>query len=341
MLAVAAGLLAPRPAQASGCAPDAALSACFDANELWLPAGPASFISLPDTRVTRVGQVSFGVASEWLHRPVVLHVSSPDRDGRTVNVLDSALDASFFLGFGLLKNLELSLAAPTRLYQTGTGSGGVGSQTAPPLERNAVLNPRLGLSYSLDDALATRGLGLRLGFDASLPLANESELAGERSVVAMPSATLSVRAGAFRLGASVGARLRNAVDFASVRLGNQGFAALGLGLEVLDPGLLFVDVEAFALPSLGSSRAATADSTVSSESLIPAEWLLSVHSCFEEHGTWTLSVAAGTGIPLSSETRETSDGSTTVHFLGLGAPDLRSLVVLRFAPPEPTQTKHP
>ncbi|HEX7451579.1 MAG TPA: hypothetical protein VF294_04810, partial [Polyangiaceae bacterium] len=293
------------------------LSACFDANELWLPAGPASFVSLPDTRGTGVGRVSFGIASEWLHHPVVLHVASPDRDGRDVNAIDTALDASFFLGFGLLKNLELSLAAPTRLYQTGTGSGGVSSQSAPPLERNAVRNPRLGLAYSLDDALATPGLGLRLGLDASLPLANQSELAGERSVVAMPSATLSAQAGAFKLSAGVGARLRSAVDFASVRLGNQGFAALGLGFDVFDPGLLFASLEAFALPSLGRSRAAAANSAISSESRIPAEWLLAVHTCFVEHGTWTLSVAAGSGIPLSSETRETSAGGATARFLGL------------------------
>jgi hypothetical protein len=295
--------------------------------------GRATFTSLPDTRATSVGQVSFGIASELLHHPVVLHVSSPDRDGRDINVVDTALDASFFLGFGLVKDLELSLAAPTRLYQTGTGSAGVGSQTAPPLERNAVRNPRLGLGYSLDDALATPGVGLRLAIDAALPLANESELAGERSIVAMPSATVNIRAGAFKLGASVGARLRSAVDFASVRLGNQGFAALALGFDVFDPGLLFVSAEAFALPSLGSSRAAAANSAISSESLIPAEWLLSVHSCFEQGGPWTLSVAAGSGIPLSSETRETSTGSTTAHFLGLGSPDLRSLVTLRFAVP--------
>ena len=297
-------------------------------------------MSLPDTRATGVGRVSFGVASELLHHPVVLHVSSPDRDGRDVIVLDTTFDASFFLAFGLLKNVELSLAAPTRLYQTGAGSAGVSSQSAPPLERNALRNPRLGLGYSLDDALAIPGLGLRLALDASLPLANQSELAGERSVVAMPSATLGAPAGAFKLSASVGARLRSAVDFGSVRLGNQGFAALGLGFDAFDPGLLFVSAEAFALPSLGSNRAPAANSAISSESLIPAEWLLSVHSCFVEHGTWTLSIAAGSGIPLSSETRETSAGGATAHFLGLGAPDLRSLVTLRFAAPESTQATH-
>jgi hypothetical protein len=334
-----ASLITAKPLWAAGCTSDAALSACFDANSLWLPAGHASFISLPDTRVSGAGQASFGAASEWLHRPVVLHVASPDANGRDVHVVDQTLDTSFFLGFGLWKNLELTLAAPTRAYQSGAGSAGVGSQTAPPLERNAILNPRLGLGYSLDDALAARGVGLRVAIDASLPLANASEFAGERSVVAMPSAVLALRAGAFHLSASLGARLRSAVDFGGVRLGNQGFAALGAGVDVLDQGLLFVSLEAFGLPPLSNSRAASANSAVTDETLFPAEWLAAVHTSFERSGQFTLSVAAGSGIPLSTETRNDSGSSNTSHFLGLGTPDFRALVVLRFAPAE--HSSHP
>jgi hypothetical protein len=331
-IALGASLLFPRPSRASSCAPNAALSACYDANSLWLPAGHASFISLPDTRVTGARQLTLGLANEWLRRPVVLHVASPDQDGRDIRVLDFAIDASFSLAFGLLEHLELSATVATRLYQRGAGTGAVASQTAPPLEGSALRNPRLGLGYSLDDALAVRGLGLRLGFDASLPLGDQSEFSGERSVVAMPNASSSLHTGPFRFEASVGARLRQALDYSSVRLGNQGFAALGLALDVLRPGLLSVAVEAFVLPPLGSSQAAEANPSISSESLVPAEWLLSVRSSFQGHGAWTLSAAAGTGIPLSSETRETSAGPRTTHFVGLGTPDLRSLLVLRFSP---------
>jgi hypothetical protein len=334
-----AGALATTPASAGECAANAALSACFDANSLWLPAGRASFVSFPDTRVNGVGQASFGIASEWLHRPVVLHVESPDRDGRDVHVVDTALDASFFLAFGVWKRLELSLAAPTRLYQSGAGAGGVSSQSAGPLDRNAVRNPRLGVGYSLDDALATPGLGVRLAVDVQLPLANDSPFAGERSLVAMPSLAIAFQSGPLRLGASLGVRLRDSLDVAGVRLGSQGFAALGVGLELLDAGRLFIGLEAFGLPSLVSSRAATANSAVSSETLFPAEWLISVHSSFAKQGSWTLGLAAGSGIPLSSETRETSAGASTAHFMGLTTPDFRSLLVLRFAPlPAPPNT---
>jgi hypothetical protein len=335
-LALSVGLLLSRHSRASGCVGGGALTGCFDANSLWLPAGRASFMVLPDTRATAVRQMSFGVAGEWLHGPVTLHVASPDQGGRSIHVLDTALDMSFFLAFGVFKSVELSLAAPTRVYQTGAGSGAVASQSAFPLERTAVRSPRVGLAYSLDDALAVPGVGVRLALDAALPLADQSELSGERSVVTMPSVALSTRTGAFRLEASLGVRLRQALDYGSVRLGNQGYGALGLGLEALRPGLLFVAVEAFMLPSLGESRAAAANATISSESLVPAEWLLSLHSCFAVGSPWTLGLAAGGGLPLSSETRETAAGPTTSHFLGMGTPDFRSLLVLRFTPAEPT-----
>ncbi|MEP7050379.1 MAG: hypothetical protein ABJB12_08510 [Pseudomonadota bacterium] len=322
-------------ARASGCAPNPSLSACFDANSLWLPSGKASFISMPDTRVTGVGRVSFAAASEWLRRPVVLHVDSPDAGGRDVQAVGSALDASFFLSFGVAKALELNLAAPLRLYQVGAGTAGIASQSAPPLERNAVRNPRLGLAYSLDDAIALQGLGLRLALDASLPLASEQEFAGERSLVVMPNAALSLRAGMLLMQAEVGARLRRSLDFGGIRLGNQGVIALGWGLDLLDPGRLFVGLEAFALPALGDGRAAQGPSGATSSTrvtYVPAEWLVSVRSCFRRNNAWSLGVAAGTGIALSSETRSSAAGTTTTRFLGVATPDFRSLLVLRFAP---------
>jgi len=61
---------------------------------------------------------------------------------------------------------------------------------------------------------------------------------------------------------------------------------------------------------------------------------LGVHSSFGRRGPWTLSLAAGSGIPLSSETKGSSSGPHTSHFLGMTTPDFRSLLLLRFAPSE-------
>ena len=324
--------LRPGAAQADECASEAGFSPCFDANALWLPAGRASFLSMPDTRLTTAGQVGFGVASELLHQPLLLRVASPDRDGRDVHVLDYALDVSYFLSFGLVRNLELSVLASLRAYQSGAGVGGIDSQSAPPLTHNAVRDPRLGLAYSLDDALALPGFGLRLGVDLTLPLGERSAFANERSFVVMPNASFGFRHRALRLSAELGARLRQAVDFAGVRLEQQGFVAFGVAVELFQPGYLTVSAEAFGLPPLADNRGSAKSPLVSEVRLFPAEWLVGVHTSFGRRGPWTLTLACGGGLPLSSETRESSTGPRTTHFVGMTTPDFRSLLLLRFAP---------
>jgi hypothetical protein len=306
-------------------------SPCFDANALWLPAGPSSFFSMPDTRVIAPAQLGFGAAAELLHQPVVLRAASPDADGREIQVLESAIDMSYFLAFGLVRNLEASVLASTRVHQSGAGAGSVASQSAAALSHNAVRDPRIGLAYSLDEALALPGFGLRLAVDATLPLGERDPFANERSFVVMPNATLGYHHGALQLNAEFGARLRQAVDFGGVTLGNQGFVALGVAGTVL-PGWLTLSAELFGLPPLSDNRGNAASPLVRSARLFPAEWLAGMHSAFGQGGPWTLSIAGGSGIPLSNETRESSSGPQTSYFLGMTAPDFRALMSVRFTP---------
>jgi hypothetical protein len=164
-----------------------------------------------------------------------------------------------------------------------------------------------------------------------LPLGERDPFANERSFVVMPHATLGFHAGALQLSAGLGARFRRAVDFGGVILGNQGFVALGVAGAVL-PRWLTLSVEFFGLPPLSDSHGSAASPRVSSVSLFPAEWLAGMHSAFGQSGPWTLSLAAGGGIPLSSETREGSSEPQTSSFMGLTTPDFRALMTVRFAP---------
>ncbi|HWZ89194.1 MAG TPA: hypothetical protein VNW92_10100, partial [Polyangiaceae bacterium] len=242
-------------------------------------------------------EMSLGLATELLRGPVMAHVSSPDSGGRDVRFVDYAFDASLLFALGVFRDLQLSLVLPTRLYQSGAGAGGVTSQSAAPVEQSALRDPRFGVAYSLDDALSKAGLGLRLAFDASLPLGDKSAFAGERSVVAMPSVTFGWQITRFALRASLAARLRSAVDFGDVHLGNEGYFALGAGVDVLAPGLLFLSLEGFALPPLTSSRSAYANAALTSVSLFPAEWLFGVHSSLRCDSEWSLAASIGTGLP--------------------------------------------
>jgi len=287
---------------------------------------------MPDTRVIGPGQLGFGAAGELLHQPIVVRAPSPDRDGRDVQVLESAVDVSYFLALGVLRNLELSALASLRVHQSGAGSGGIDSQSSPALSHNAVRDPRLGVAYSLDEAIALRGFGLRLALDATMPLGDRDAFATERSFVVMPNVTLGLQRGRWKFSAELGARLRRTVDFAGVELGNQGFFALGFAGSVL-PNWLTLSAEVFGLPPLSENPGSAASPRITSTRVFPAEWLLGAHSSFGSGGPWTVSVAAGSGIPLSSETRETSNGAETSYFAGVTTPDFRSLLVVRFAPP--------
>jgi hypothetical protein len=320
------------PARAAGCPTGGGFSPCFDANSLWLPAGPAEFATVPDTRVNAPQSWNLGLTTEVLRAPVLARIASPDSAGRDVQVVDYAVDASFFLAVGVVDNLQLSLTLPTRLYQTGAGVGGLASQSAQPLEQSALRDPRLGAAYSFDDALASLGLGLRLALDVSLPLGNAAQFSGDRSIVAQPSVTVGWQITRFALRASIGARLRSAVDFGDVRFGSAGFLALGAGVDVLGPGLLFLSLEGFALPPLVGSRAPNASPTLSGVSLVPAEWLFALRSSFRPGSAWSVSAAFGTGLPVSSETRRTSAGESTSYFLGMTDPEWRTLLAVRFAP---------
>jgi hypothetical protein len=321
------------PVEASECA-GAPFAACFDANTLWLPAGRTSFVSMPDTQLTGPGQVAFGAASELLHQPLLLRAASPDRDGRDIHVLDYAVDVSYFLSLGVLRNLETSLLASIRAHQSGAGIGGIDSQSALPLERNAVRDPRVGVAYSLGEALAVRGLGVRLGLDATLPVGDRNPFANERSFVVMPNATIGFQHGALEVRAEVGARLRQRLEFAGSSLGNQAFLGIGVALELIRPGWVSLSAEAFGLPSFENSRASSASPRVSAARLFPAEWLAGVHSSFGQRGPWTITLACGSGIPLSSETRDSPSGPRTSYFMGMTTPDFRSLLVVRFAAQE-------
>jgi hypothetical protein len=126
--------------------------------------------------------------------------------------------------------------------------------------------------------------------------------------------------------------MRRSVEFGDVRLGSEALIALGIGVDLFDPGLLFLSLEGFALPPLGSSRTSTANGAITSVTWLPAEWCFAARTSFAQGSEWSLAGSFGTGLPLSSETRSTFTGTDTSHFLALTEPEWHSVLYVRFAP---------
>jgi len=333
LLAIALATVA-LPAAADPCKPDNGLSSCIDANALWMAPEGGRFVSIPHSRTLAPERFTFGVGASYLSRPIVLKAPSPDPEGREIRVVDNAVDATLLWAYGATRRLELGAALPMVLYQTGAGTAGLTSQSAPPVARSAARDPRLDAAYALIDRKldGTSRIAAKARLALGLPFGDEQSFAGDRSFVLSPSLVSSVTLGRFYAAGSVGLRLRKTSALAGARLGSGLWGALGAGVDILPRGLLSFGAEAWTLPTLVSQDHTLPNGTrVQKGVLAPAEWLTSFSSSPLASGELTLQAGGGMGIPLSNEQRVAPDGTTsTEHFAGITTPRFRVVLIVRY-----------
>jgi hypothetical protein len=286
---------------------------CVDAEPLWLTPAAQRFASISDTARAPFASLSGSASLGFRWQPALVSVPAPSREGRDVNVLRHATDATLALRAGAGKGLELTLVLPAGLYQRGAGIKGVTHQSAPAVDQQSLHDPRVGFGFTLPPLAAS--LASKLRFELKLPLGNSDALAGEAGFVASPSLALSARAEGLFVGAELGARLRKPAVLYGSRIGSQALLALGAGYELSAPRLSFA-VEAYALPGL--VRASTSR-------YLPAEWLASVSFGPGPWPRWRFGLAGGSGLAFSSN----ASGSS----FGFGVPAFRGLLFARFTPP--------
>ena len=197
--------------------------------------------------------------------------------GSADDVINDQVNGSFLWSYGATDRLELDVALPLTFGQGGTGlapiTGGFG------LHDTAVRDMRFGFAYALVPhsrvdrdvpgglLLAKRDvLGLAARFEMSAPTGDHDQFAGERSGVYVPSLAADFRAGGWRIGAELGARLRPITELLGARVGTQIVAMLGVAYDILPRELLTASAEAWALPTLVSQGPGQGSP------LVPAEW---------------------------------------------------------------------
>jgi hypothetical protein len=287
-------------------------SPCVDAEPLWQSPSAVRFTLVSATEALGSGQVGLGASFTYRLRPAVLTVPAPNREGRDVNLISHAMAWSLGARFGIGNRLELTALA-AGLSQQGAGIKGVTSQSAPAITSPALQDPRIGFGYAFKPPLPQ--VGLKIRFEAKLPLGNAEALAGESSFVASPSFVVSARQGGLFATTELGARLRRPSDFFGLRVGSQALVAVGVGYELAGPRLSF-SVEQYLLPSLIDSGKLR---------YLPAEWLLSSRWAPRFFGNFSVGAGLGGGLPLPSG----DDGGHA----GFGAPRFRALSYVRFTPP--------
>lgn len=114
-------LLSTRAARGEDCSPANRVSTCVDADNLWHRPGSSQFVSVAGTSVTPAGQISFGFLGAFQKRPVVFRLPSAEPGGSDAYAIDDQLNGNLLWSLGLGKGLELTLATPITLYQSGVG----------------------------------------------------------------------------------------------------------------------------------------------------------------------------------------------------------------------------
>jgi hypothetical protein len=248
-----------------------------------------------------------------------------------VALVSDMFNATVVAALGLPHRLEINLAVPVTLRQTGAGVEGVTSQQGSPVTRTVLRDPRIGAGFELVEPQPIAHFAMKLRLTLSLPLGDERALAGERFFVVSPGAAFSVEHGPMFASSELALRLRRSASLGGTRVGSQALAALGAGFSLLGDELLAVCAETWLLPTLSSQEHALPDGARASGVLAPAEWLLSVRSRpFREHPL-SVQLGGGTGLPLSTERRAEADGGVeTEHFAGVTSSRFRFVLALRY-----------
>jgi OmpA-OmpF porin, OOP family len=291
------------PARASGTTEcSRPISPCINDDTLWPHAGPAHFVAVGSTETVAPGQLGFGLANSYLSRPIILEVPSPGTPGSSDNVINDQVNGTFLWSYGATNRLELDVALPLTFGQGGTGLAPITG--GEDLHDTAERDMRFGFTYALVAhkraggglPLATRpAWGLAARFEMSAPTGDHDQFAGERSGVYIPSLAGDVRAGPWRIGAEVGARVRPITELLGARVGTQIITMLGVAYDILDRELLTASVEAWALPTLVSQGPGQGSP------LVPAEWQIAARTAPLRGGDLAIQLGGGGAIPFGGE----------------------------------------
>ena len=294
------------------------VNTCINAETFWPNAGPQRFAAVSGTETVGRGLVGFGLVASYQSRPVILRVASPGPGGSDQYVIDNQVNGNFLFAYGVTDRLQLDFGLPLTFAQDGAGTSPLTGGRA--LRDTAIRDIRFGFAYALVPrvrmdpikAAAEGGEGkswsLAARFLTSAPTGDQTDFAGERTAVFVPSIAADYRADRFFFGADVGVRIRPVAEFAGARIGTQLTTALGAGYDILSRELLSVLLEGRAYwnfpeqhetsqSAFGISSQPRKDDTM----IVPAEWLLGLRSAPILGGDVSFYGGGGGPIPLGPD----------------------------------------
>jgi len=266
------------------------------------PAEAGPFRTLSLGQALPLGEFALSANTWYLVRPAEMVVSSPDPNGRTIDVVSRATVIDWRAAVGIGRRLDLTAAWPVFIDARGAGSDAISTQKPEALHGAALGDPRLGVRSNVYSHEALR---LMLRNEWTLPLGASEHYAGNTAATSTLAITGVWDQDGWAVAIDLGYRASRAVRFGDVRLGSSAIVGLGLARDILPRHVLTVGLEAWANPVLAS--APTSDMpNASGNTVIPSEWLFSAQLHPEYFPFWFW-LGGGSALPISH--RDTQDVS--------------------------------
>jgi hypothetical protein len=299
-------------------------STCINSETFWPHAGPQRFAAVGSAETVAERQIAFGLVASYQSRPIVIKGPSPGGAGSEAFAVDNQVNANFLFAYGVTDRLQLDIGVPVTLAQSGAGTspltGGAPIRDTAvrdmrfgvayaiiPRERSSASSPaRIGLQNAADGGGPGKDFAVVTRFTFSAPIGDNSDFAGERTMVFAPSIAADYRVWRMFFGADVGARIRPVTEFAGARVGTQVTTALGAGFDILPQDMLSVLLEGRAfinLPEQHTSQQSALGkvrSTPNGEMIVPAEWTLGLRSAPILGGDVSFFGGGGGPLPITS-----------------------------------------
>lgn len=283
-------------AHAADCFGTTTLAGCFSVLGVSGPAEPGPFRTLSMGRTLPAGSFAFSANTWYIVRPAELAVSSPDPEGRTIDVVSRATVVDLRAAYGIGSHLDLTLAAPVFVDIRGIGADAISTQNPAAFQGAALGDPRIMVRASLLP-WSIREVRLMLRNEWTLPLGNDTRYAGDVAVTSTLAVTAAAYSDGWSVALDVGMRSAPATRFGDVRLGTSAIFGFGFARDILADNVLSIGLEAWANPVLVSAPTTDVPSSHGSQP-IPAEWLANAqwHPRSLPYWFW---LGAGTALPLS------------------------------------------
>ena len=190
---LAFGLSAALDARAD-CTSPHHVASCIDADTFFPHAGPGPFFFTPAVAAPPGEQMSFGIVSTYLRRPIVLAVPGAAPEPSKLDAVGELVDTTFLFALGISDHAAIEVALPTTTYRTGAGVSALTSQHASALPATGLRDLRVGAAYELLPPGDGR-LGLASRLELSLPTGDEASFAGDASFMGLPQLRRRARIG--------------------------------------------------------------------------------------------------------------------------------------------------